>query len=96
MIDRRAFIGSLGLGTLAVSRAASAQPGRKVARIGVITFSGATAELAGPQPSRPGVKALLRGLSELGYVYGRDFVTEARGGEGGPSSGPARPPSSSV
>ena len=70
VIDRRAFIGSLGLGTLAVSRAASAQPGRKVARIGVITFSGATAELAGPQPSRPRVKALLRGMRELGYVYG--------------------------
>jgi hypothetical protein len=30
MMDRRAFIGSLALGTLAVPRAAPAQPARKV------------------------------------------------------------------
>jgi putative ABC transport system substrate-binding protein len=30
------------------------------------------------------VRALLRGLGELGYVYGEHFVTEARGGEGKP------------
>ena len=58
--------------------------GRKVARIGILSFAGATGELTGPEPRRPSTVALLRGLHELGYVYGRDFVTEPRGAEGRP------------
>jgi putative ABC transport system substrate-binding protein len=39
--------------------------------------------LTGPESYRvPFTAALLRGLRELGYVYGRDFVTEPRGTEG--------------
>ena len=34
--------------------------------------------MVGPQPRRPSTKAFLRGLHELGYVYGEHFVTEAR------------------
>ena len=86
-MDRRAFIGSVALGALA-SRAASAQPARKVARIGIVGFAGTTSEMSGPEPTRPSVKALLQGLRELGYVYGRDFVTEPRGGEGRPELWP--------
>ena len=44
--------------------------------------------MSGPEPTRPSVKALLQGLRELGYVYGRDFVTEPRGGEGRPELWP--------
>jgi ABC-type uncharacterized transport system substrate-binding protein len=36
--------------------------------------------MTGPQPA-PSVKALLRGVREFSYVYGRDFVTEPRGAE---------------
>jgi putative ABC transport system substrate-binding protein len=39
-------------------------------------------ELAGPQPKSPFIGALLRGLRELGYVYGEHFVTETRSAEG--------------
>jgi len=56
----------------------------KVARIGILSFAGATAELTGPERRRPSTVALLRGLPELGYVYGRDFVSEPRGAEGRP------------
>ena len=86
-MDRRAFIGSVAVGALA-SRAASAQPARKVARIGIVGFAGTGSEMSGPEPTRPSVKALLQGLRELGYVYGRDFVTEPRGGEGRPELWP--------
>ena len=41
-----------------------------------------------PDPTRPSIKALLRGLRELGYVDGRDFVTEPRAGEGRPERWP--------
>jgi putative ABC transport system substrate-binding protein len=90
VIGRRAFLGSLALGTLARPRASSAQPARKVARIGIISFSGTAANMSGPEATRPSIKAFLLGLRELGYVYGRDFVTEARGGEGRPELWPGQ------
>jgi putative ABC transport system substrate-binding protein len=81
-MDRRAFIGSLTLGTLVVPRVAPSQPARKVYRIGILSPTSMTSDMIGPQPQSPTVNALLRGLRELGYVYGEHFVTEPRGGEG--------------
>src|SRR3989441_9042916 len=88
LMDRRAFIGSLALATLAVPGAALAQPARKVYRIGILSPTSMTSEMVGPQPQSPFVNALLRGLRELGYVYGKHFVTEPRGGEGRPERFP--------
>src|SRR5712692_2552013 len=87
-MDRRAFIGSLALGTLAVPRAAAAQPARKVYRIGILSSSATSSDMVGPQPRYPFTNALLQGLRELGYVYGEHFVTEPRGGEGKPERFP--------
>jgi putative ABC transport system substrate-binding protein len=81
-VDRRTFIGSLALGSLAVPRGARAQPARKVYRIGMLTVGWTTSDMAGPQPRSSSVNALLRGLRELGYVYGEHFVSEPRGAEG--------------
>jgi putative ABC transport system substrate-binding protein len=83
-MNRRVFMGHLGLGTLAAVGTAVAQPAPKVARIRILGFAGTTAEMAGPEARRPSVRAFLQGMRELGYVYGRDFVTEPRGGEGRP------------
>jgi len=58
--------------------AAEAQQAGKVARIGILTVGGTSSDMVGPQPRRPSTKAFLRGLHELGYVYGEHFVTEAR------------------
>jgi putative ABC transport system substrate-binding protein len=87
-MDRRAFVGSLALAALAVSRVAPAQPARKVYRIGILG-SGTTSDMIGLQPPNPSTKALLRGLRELGYVYGEHFVTEPRAAEGRPERLPA-------
>ncbi len=86
-MDRRAFIGNLALGALAVLRVTSAQPAGKVYRIGILSLR-MTSDLVGPQPRSPATNALLRGLRELGYVYGEHFVTEPRGGEGKPERFP--------
>ena len=87
-MDRRAFIGSLAIGILAVPRAAHAQSGRKVYRIGILGL-GRTSDMVGSQPpGGPSIQALLRGLRELGYVYGEHFVTEPRGAEGRPERYP--------
>src|SRR2546428_3564226 len=87
-MDRRAFIGSLALGTLAAPHVARAQSARKVHRIGILSSTSATSDMVGPQPRSPSVNALLGRLRELGYVYGEHFVTEPRGGEGKPERFP--------
>jgi putative tryptophan/tyrosine transport system substrate-binding protein len=80
-MDRRTFFGSLAaLATM--SRVARAQPSRKVYRLGILTL-GATADVRSPS-----ARALLRGLNDLGYVHGSDFVTEIRGSGGKPESFP--------
>src|SRR5512140_1994329 len=79
-MDRRSFLGCVA--ALSAAGTAHAQGGRKIARIGIIMAGFTTAELAGPNPSSATTAAFLRGMRELGYEYGRDFVTEPRGGEG--------------
>jgi ABC-type uncharacterized transport system substrate-binding protein len=74
---------------LAAPLAAEAQQAGKVWRIGVLGFSPSTADMVGPDPKNPYVNALLRGLRELGYVYGQHFVTEPRGAEGRPDRYPS-------
>ena len=75
------------LGMLAGFDLTLAQPARKIARIGVFTTASTTIA-AGPQPESLPVKALLRGLGDLGYVYGQHYVTEARGADGKPDRYP--------
>lgn len=86
-MNRRAFIGGVALGALAGPRVTLAQPARKVARIGILGLA-PTADLVGPEPKSPSTRAFLRGLRELGYVYGEHFVTEARGAEAKPERFP--------
>jgi putative ABC transport system substrate-binding protein len=70
-----------------MSRTASSQSHRRFYRIGLAGISKAS-DLAGPEPRNPYTRAFLRGLRELGYVYGVDFVTEPRGTEGKPERYP--------
>jgi putative ABC transport system substrate-binding protein len=87
LMDRRAVIGGLALVTLAAPRAASAQAAPKVYRIGILALP-ETSDLVGPQPRSPVHNSLVRGLRELGYVYGEHFVTEPRGAPGKPERFP--------
>ncbi|MEO8835011.1 MAG: ABC transporter substrate-binding protein [Bradyrhizobium sp.] len=48
-------------------------------RIGIVSIGGPSADMTGPLPRNRTVRAFLRGMAELGYVFGRDFVTEPRG-----------------
>jgi putative ABC transport system substrate-binding protein len=88
-VERRAFIGTLAGGLLTAPLAAKAQQPGKVYRIGVLAYSPSTADSVGPEPKNLYVGALLRGLRELGYVYGKHYVTEARGAEGKPDRYPS-------
>jgi putative tryptophan/tyrosine transport system substrate-binding protein len=48
-----------------------------------------TSDLVGPEPRSPSTNAFVRGMRELGYVYGEHFVTEPRGAEGKPGRFPS-------
>jgi putative ABC transport system substrate-binding protein len=72
-MDRRAFLGTVGLGLLPAPRVAVAQS-RKTFRIGVLSpYSSAT-----PAPS---FQAFREGLRELGYVEGQNLAFEYRSAE---------------
>jgi putative ABC transport system substrate-binding protein len=86
-MDRRAFVGMIAGGVLAVRQTARSQPARKVYRIGILSLA-TTSDLVGPQPRSSSTSALVRGLRELGYTYGEHFVTEPRGSEGKPERFP--------
>jgi putative ABC transport system substrate-binding protein len=81
-MNRRAFISSFTGGLLAAPLAVEAQQAGKMWRIGVLGFAPPTANMVGPDPKNEFTRALLRGLRELGYVYGQHYVTEPRGAEG--------------
>ncbi len=79
MLDRRRFAGAIAGAALAWPMSARSQSARKVARIGVVVIGGTSDEMTGPLPRNRNVRQFLRGMAELGYAYGRDFVTEPRG-----------------
>jgi len=72
-MDRRAFIGAVGLAVLVTPLATEAQEAGKVARIGML--------LSGSPPN-PFVETFKQGLREHGYVEGRNISIEYRWAEG--------------
>jgi len=69
-VKRRSFLAGTGAVVLATPLAAAAQPTKKVWRIGSLNEEMPT--------TPPGQGPLYDRLRELGWVYGRDFVTERR------------------
>ena len=68
MIDRRGFIGVLARALFAAPLAAHAQLAGKIYRIGYLS------------PNNTGVGAFQSGLTQLGWIEGRNFVIEKRFG----------------
>ncbi len=76
MMERRTFLGTLGLSVLAAPLASEAQQTRKIPRVGV---------LGGQSPEdspAPPILALRQGLRELGYVEGQNIAIEWRWAHG--------------
>jgi putative ABC transport system substrate-binding protein len=87
-MDRREFAARVAVVALALNGAVNAQAVRQPYRIGILGL-GTNADMAGPNPSWPSMKALLEGMKDLGYVYGEQYVTEPRGAGGNPDLFPA-------
>jgi putative tryptophan/tyrosine transport system substrate-binding protein len=84
MNNRRKLVVALGVGALGLRARSFAQRPTKIYRLGILTAGYTTSDLVGPRPAAPTLKAFLRGLSALGYVYGQHFMTEPRAGESKP------------
>jgi putative ABC transport system substrate-binding protein len=70
-VDRRAFLGGLGVSLFTRPRIARAVQQPKIARIGYLSFGDPTA-------NSDRVEALRAGLRDLGYVEGKNIVIEFR------------------
>ena len=82
MMDRRAFLGAVACGFLAVPLAARAQQAGKVYRVGFISSGSPVLEMAGPEPLNPNFRAFVQGLRALGYAEGQNLILERRSAEG--------------
>src|SRR5882762_5479230 len=72
MITRRSLLVALGVGSLSPALPAFAQPGGKSPRIGVLWHAGSAEEEKIP------LGGLVEGLTNLGYVDGKNIVLEHR------------------
>ena len=79
MTTRRRFLIALGAGVLAVPRGSLAQQQSKVARIGFLSYASRQSSLDTGR-----YDAFIQGMSELGYVEGKNFIIEARFADGKP------------
>jgi len=75
LLDRRAFLATLGGGLLAAPLAAEAQPTAKIPRIGVLGVTAMAPSLG---------EAFRQGLGQFGYTEGRNVVFDQRHAEGRP------------
>src|SRR5262245_27254641 len=73
-MERRAFLSTIGVAVLAAPQAASAQPGGRGPRVGVLANGSAT--------TSPPVDAFRQGLRDLGYIEGQNITLEIRWAEG--------------
>src|SRR5258705_7951737 len=77
MMERRTFLGTLGLRLLAAPLAAEAQPAAMVSRFGVVLEGG---------PYYAAIAGLRAGLKELGFEEGKQYVLHIRDVKGDLSS----------
>jgi len=72
----------LALAVGIASLAAAAQPAGRMPRIAIVSGGLPVAQMLGPDPVQPWVRAFIHGMRALGYVDGQNVVIECRSAEG--------------
>jgi len=85
-VQRRQFL--IATGALLVASLAHAQREDKKHRVAFVLAASPVAEMAGPEPEHPNVRAFIHEMRNLGYVEGRNLVLERRSAEGHPERYP--------
>ena len=73
---------ALGLALLGAVLDVEAQPVAKVHRVALILTTSPPADMAGPEPIHPGVRAFVQALRARGYAENRNLVFDRRSAEG--------------
>ena len=73
---------ALAIVLVAAPLAAGAQQAGKVHRVGVILTTSPVAEMSGPEPVHPLIRAFVHALRALGHVEGKNLLLERRSAEG--------------
>jgi putative ABC transport system substrate-binding protein len=81
MTRRRQLVSTIAAALCLPLRGRS-QSARPLQRIGLFAITGSSADMSGAQPRNAPSAAFVRGMRELGYEFGKHYVTEARGAEG--------------
>ena len=81
-MKRRTFVNAAALGLVGLPAIASAQPAKTVYRVGLILTTSPLAEMLGPEPIHPRVRALVHELRRLGYTEGSNLILDRRSAEG--------------
>ena len=83
-MNRRRFLLALPSSVAALGTIVTGQGLPKPLKIGFLSAGGTNVDVQGSEPGSTAAQALLRGLRDLGYLYGSDVVLVGRGGEGHP------------
>jgi len=83
---RRQFL--VATSALLAAQLARAQSGEKKRRVAFVLAASPVAEMAGPEPAHPNVRAFMHELRNIGYVEGRNLILERRSAEGHPERYP--------
>ena len=86
-MQRRTFVTGLAAAVLPL-KARAGEAGR-LPVVGFVLSATPLAEMAGPDPVAPFVRAFLQGLHDNGWVEGKNIVIERRSAEGDPTRAPA-------
>ncbi len=79
-MTRRAFL--VAICVLPLGRLAWAQPAKPMYRIGVVLTTSPVAEMLGPEPAHPRLRAFVREMRRLGYSEGSNLILDRRSAEG--------------
>jgi putative ABC transport system substrate-binding protein len=82
MMRRRQFLRAVATGVVYVPGAAWGQRAGTGAKIGIILYNPPMADMAGPEPKSPYMKAFVHGLRDLGWIEGQNIEIERRSAEG--------------
>ena len=77
-MKRRTFVNAAALGLVGLPAIASAQPAKTVYRVGLILTTSPLAEMLGPEPVHPRIRAFLHELRRLGYTEGSNLILDRR------------------
>jgi ABC-type uncharacterized transport system substrate-binding protein len=91
VIRRRQFLHAASatlLGGMLAAPFAGAQPGTRIYRVAVILTTSPLAEMAGPDPVHPTIRAFVHEMRALGYLEGRNLILERRTAGGRPERYP--------